>query len=107
MSSPRRRAAFYPTALDDIDDLLPILSTPVGDHPEPSGAGDPVAPPVQRLAPPEKRSPSPASPVPAAPRRIPPPEVSLAPDVYGALRAHPAAEPTARHPCLPQFVPLS
>jgi len=87
MSSPRRRAAFDPTALDDIDDLLPILSTPEGDHPDPSGAGDPVAPPVHRPAPLSKRSTSPGPPVPAAPRRTPPPEVSLAPDVYSALRA--------------------
>ena len=87
MSSPRRRAAFDPTALDDIDDLLPILSAPEGDPPDPSGAGAPVVPPVQRLAPPGERSTSAAHPVPAAPRRIPPPEVSLAPEVYAALRA--------------------
>jgi len=42
---------------------------------------------LQRPAPRGERSPSAAPPVPAAPRRTPPPEVSLAPDVHAALRA--------------------
>lgn len=84
MSSPRRRAAFDPTALDDIDDLLPILSTPEGDHPDPSGAGDPVAPPVQRPAPrgsvPRRRAPRCPPPLAAShPQRCPSPPTSTVP----------------------------
>lgn len=92
MSTPRRRAAFDPNALGDIDELLPPLpapSTTTRPTPAPSNADGAHAGEVSTAVP--VRAPR----VPAAgtrrrataiPARVAPPEVTLAPEVYAALR---------------------
>ena len=108
----RRRRAFDPEALGDIDELLPPLPETVQS----------VSPPVVRAKPPTERAAAPVTPappevaspppVPAVARapsspnppdgafanpgsRVSPPEVALAPDVYRALRALTLRERTA------------
>jgi hypothetical protein len=93
MSTARRRAAFDPTALDDIDELLPPLPAPTRPAPDaaasvdntrgnaPSATSERGRPTAAATA----RSQRAASL--AAPTRVAPPEVTLAPEVYAALRA--------------------
>lgn len=92
MTTPRRRAAFDPSALNDIDDLLPPLPTP-----SPAGASNSVVPQHESVVDqssggttrnrelrPAARSRTAAA---STSGRVAPPEVALAPEVYVALRA--------------------
>jgi len=99
----RRRRAFDPEALGDIDELLPPLPATM---PRVSPLASTAKPPTEHSAvavtptPPEvafqpsaasevraESSPTPSDDVPATPgSRVSPPEVALAPDVYRALR---------------------
>ena len=92
MTVPRRRAAFDPNALDDIDDLLPPLPAPSSAAVSSVDASRPVMGAAQSVGgTAQGREPRPAArsrtaPV-ATPGRVAPPEVALAPEVYAALRA--------------------
>jgi hypothetical protein len=103
MSSTRRRAAFDPSALADLDDLLPSVGPAPTHAPAPSNvsalrqpaaAAPPTAQPAGEPAPaaPPKRRTGAAATQPAtdeAPQRVSrvvAPEVALAPEVYKALR---------------------
>jgi len=96
MTTPRRRAAFDPSALDDIDDLLPPLPAP-SPTPTPTpvpnvAAGLPhadIRQTPQKTTRPRESRPGirPLGTPPATPTRVAPPEVALAPEVYTALRA--------------------
>ena len=91
MTTPRRRAAFDPRALDDIDDLLPPLPAPTpaaassGDLPQPAAV---AVQSVRGTAKSRESRPGGQSRTAAAatPGRVAPPEVALAPEVYVALR---------------------